>query len=185
MMAKRFRGKKQKPGGGEKPGKRPSGELRSIGLRRIEGGEGFELVYPRCVTQREADMEEVRLMLDAGEFDVARDELRWLLDGCQPLLEAHKLLGEIAMTENDMALARGHFGYAWQLGTAALPKDGMVRLPYDRPANQPLLESGKGLAWALMQAGEKDLAAEVVGQILRFDPADPLKVREAFPGLTV
>jgi hypothetical protein len=147
----------------------------------VPGENTFELVYPRCVRQRADDLEEVHAMLKAGEIDVAVDELRWLLDGCQPLLEAHKLLGEIAMADNDLELARAHFGMAWSLGTAMLPKGQRTHLPYSRPTNRPLLEAGKGLAWCLKQLDHPQMSAEIVVQLRDLDPADPLKLAEAFP----
>ena len=55
-------------------------------------------------------------MIEAGETEVARDELQWLLGGCTDLIDAHKTLGEIALVEHDLPLARGHFGYAYQIG---------------------------------------------------------------------
>ena len=120
-------------------------------------------------------------MLAAGEIDVAQDELRWLLEGCRAFIEAHKLLGEIAMADGDLPLARGHFGRAYELGLEALPPDRPRRLPYDRPANRAFLEAAKGLAWCLEQLSEKEAARQVIDRLLAFDPSDPLKVRNAGP----
>jgi hypothetical protein len=47
-------------------------------------------------------------------------------------------------------------------------------LPYRQPANQPLLAAAKGLALTLRELGQTDQAAEVVRQLLAFDPTDPL-----------
>ncbi len=66
----------------------------------------FEFVHPRCATQREDDVREAQAMVAAGEMEVARDELRWLLQGCSDNLSIHVLLGEIAVAEADFALAR-------------------------------------------------------------------------------
>ncbi|MHB1033626.1 MAG: hypothetical protein ACYC35_16505 [Pirellulales bacterium] len=159
-------GKKRKPSPAESP----------IGLRRVEKN-AFELVHPRDVHDRKEDLDEVHAMLEAGEIDVAIDELRWLLSGCGHLLEAHRLLGEIALAENDLELARGHFGRAFNLGLDAMPKGGLAgTLPYRRPANQAFLEAGKGLAYCLSQLGRPAEAAELVRQLLAFDPSDPLAV---------
>ena len=54
--------------------------------------------------------------------DVAVDELRWLVGVCSEFVEAHALLGELALAEGDAALARGHFGFAVQLGLKALQR---------------------------------------------------------------
>jgi tetratricopeptide (TPR) repeat protein len=148
----------------------------------VKGEDVFEFVHPQCARERAEDMEEVRAMLDAGEIDVAVDELRWLLQGCSPLVEAHKLLGEIALAAGDLQLARGHFGYGYELGLKALPKAGLpAPLPYARPSNQAFFEAGKGLAWCLDQSGDSDLAAEVVEQLRKLDPTDPLGVGKMLP----
>jgi hypothetical protein len=123
-------------------------------------------------------MEEVEAMLAAGENEVARDELRWLLDGCSDFIAAHRLLGELALEENDVRLARGHFGYGYEIGLRAMPSKGLPGpLPYDLPANQAFLESAKGLAWCLRQLGEARLADQVTAKLLALDPSDPLGVR--------
>ncbi len=117
-------------------------------------------------------------MLEAGEADVARDECRWLLQGCSDCLEAHRMLGEIALCENDLPLARGHFGYAFRLGANALKQAGNKGpLPYRLPANQAFFTSGKALAWCLKQLGKPDMAAGVVELLLGCDPSDPLGVK--------
>ena len=85
------------------------------------------LVHPRCARDRADDLEEVREMIEAGELDVAIDELRWLVGGCSEFIEAHGLLGELALaTDEDVALARGHFGVAVQLGLKALERAARV-----------------------------------------------------------
>ena len=144
----------------------------------MKGEDAWELVHPRCARDREDDLEEVRKMIDAGEVEIATDECRWLLSGCSDCVEAHRILGEIALGENDLPLARGHFGYAFQLGTKALNQAGSKGpLPYRIPANQGFLEAGKGLAWCLKQLDKREMAAEVVEQMLKCDPSDPLGVK--------
>lgn len=138
------------------------------------GGNEWKLVHPRCVREREDDMAEVRRMLDEGEVDVAIDELRWLLEDCGELIEAHRLLGEIALADGDLELARGHFGYAVQLGRAATGPALAGTLPGHLPENAALHESAKGLAWCLHEMGRDKLALEVVEEALAWDPQDPL-----------
>lgn len=122
-------------------------------------------------------------MLEAGETDVAVDELRWLLRGCDRLLEAHKLLGDIALAENDVELARVHFGYAYQLGLAALKSapDG-ARLPYEAEPNRPFHEAGKGLVVCLLAKGQRGLAEQVVRRLVALDSSDPLAVARLVAG---
>jgi len=141
-------------------------------------GEEFELQHPPCARARADDIEEVREMLAAGESDVAVDELRWLLSGCKAFVEGHQLLGEVALEQADYELARGHFGTAFELGRAALGPEFSGRLPADRPANRSFYLSGKGLAWAFKQQGQPHMASQIVEQMLRWDPADPLHLRD-------
>jgi len=50
-------------------------------------------------------------------------------------------------------------------------------LMYSQPANRPLFEAGRGLAWTLEKLGKRDMAEEVVDTVLKLDPSDPLKLR--------
>jgi tetratricopeptide (TPR) repeat protein len=152
---------------------------------RPHGTQGqWQLVHPRCAEERQEDLEEVQQMLDAGELDIAIDELRWLLEGCSDLVRAHQLLGEIALTEGDLPLARGHFGYAFDICRSALPPNGLPGpLPYQLPENQALHESAKGLALCLEQLGNRDLARNVLREMLRWDPSDPLAAAAMLAGL--
>lgn len=149
-----------------------------MSLRRVHGGDVWELVHPPCAEERADDLAEVEQMLDAGETDIAREELRWLLEGCRDLLTAHRLLGEIALAEGDWKLARAHFGYAYQLGVDALPPEGLAgRLAYSLPANRPFFQAAKGLAWCFRQLELADKAREVIERLLSLDSSDPLNVR--------
>ncbi len=169
---------------GSSDGKRPKRAGRRcvsarITVREIPGEQAFELVYPRSVERRADDLEEVYTMLRAGEVELAAEELRWLVQGCRVLLEAFKLLGEIALADGDVRLARAYFGRAYELGVAALPADGLPGpLPYDRPANRPFFEAGKGLACCLHQQGHTALARQVVEKLLLLDPSDPMTLRD-------
>jgi hypothetical protein len=148
-----------------------------VRLRRA-GEEGWELVHPRCARDRADDIEEVQAMIAGGEIEIARDEVRWLLQGCHDFIEAHKLLGELAYAEHDVPLARGHFGYAFRIGQQAVAAAGNSRpVPYRLPGNQAFHESGKALALCLIQLDKRDLAAEVLTDLISYDPTDPLGVR--------
>lgn len=115
-------------------------------------------------------------MIAAGEHDVARDELRWLLEGCSDFLEAHVLLGQLAWEEGRVDLARGHFGYAHSIGRRALGRRFRGRLPYEREANRPLLDAGVGLARCLAKLGRSHDAHDLLSEVLSWDARDPLGV---------
>lgn len=151
--------------------------MSGIRIRR-SGAKAYELVFPPSARERAEDMEEVHSMLAAGEIEIAVDELRWLVDGCRELLEAHKLLGEIALSQRDLELARAHFGYAFQLGIDALPgQDPDGPLPYVIPANQAFHEAGRGLVEVLLGLGETETARRAAERLLALDPTDPLGVQ--------
>src|SRR5438045_6408430 len=110
------------------PSRSPSG----LGVRRSTDGQSWVFVHPRCVRDRAEDLQEVQLMIDAGETDVALDELRWLLSGCSEFIAAHVLLGDLARDHPDLPLARAHYGAGYQLGLQALRR---AQMP------QPVLSS--------------------------------------------
>ncbi|MFP6666516.1 MAG: hypothetical protein VB876_04340 [Pirellulales bacterium] len=150
-----------------------------IGVRQVPDGDAWELVCPRCARDRAEDINEVEAMLEAGEDEIAKDELRWLLSGCPDFIDAHRLLGEIALGEGDIPLARGHFGHAFRAGAQAVKKARNPQpLPYAREANRAFHQCGKGLLHCLKQLGKKKLAKQVAAQLLACDPSDPLGIAE-------
>jgi len=159
--------------------RRPPSNKTAIDVSRIAGGHGWMLVHPPCVRERSEDLEEVRKMLAAEEHDAARDELRWLLEGCSELIEAHFLLGKLAVeVDGDIPLGRGHFGIGYQLGVRARQRRGEpLPMPALHPANRFFFDAGRGLAWCLNELGKGEMAAEVVAYLLGCDPADPLRLR--------
>jgi hypothetical protein len=105
------------------------------------------------------DYEEGLEIWKAGEAEEARDALRYALQGCGDNLWVHVALGRIALeTAKDPALARGHFGYAYELARKAISADFAGKLPRDRAANRPLYDAIDGLI-ACHEA--LDAAAEV------------------------
>ncbi len=117
-------------------------------------------------------------MVEAGETEIAHDELVWLLSECPDFLEAHVQLGLIALEEDDAKLARGHFGRAYELAIRALDAVGSPRpLPYELDGNKPFFQAAKGLVHSLMEIGRKQAAAEVCQRIAPLDPADPLGIQ--------
>ena len=117
-------------------------------------------------------------MIAAGEMEIAQDELRWLLSDCHDFIAAHKMLGDVALAAGDFRLARGHFGYAYQLGMQAIDRCGKVDLlPSDRLSNQPFFAAGHGAVRCLLKLGKRGLAKEIAERLLKLDPRDLLHVQ--------
>jgi hypothetical protein len=134
--------------------------------------------HPHCARDQVEDLEEVRLMIDSGELDVALDELRWLLSDCAENIGSHVLLGELAAEMGDFPLARGHYGAGYQLGLQTLRRAKMPKpLLYAQPANQTFFEAGRGLIGSLEKLGKSAMANEVVLTLTELDPSDPLQLR--------
>lgn len=184
--------RRRKPRPAETPGRSSSPRAGGVQVRRVVGEDAWELVEPRAALDRQDDLNEVVEMIAAGESEVAIDELRWLLEDCHELLAAHRLLGELHLADNDLELARAHFGYAYQIGLAAVtaaarpdrPRLSAAEqgetislpgpLPYARSANQAFFEAAKGLAYCLAELKLLAPAAEVCRQMTALDPQDPL-----------
>jgi hypothetical protein len=112
------------------------------------------LVHPACVRETELDYEEGMELWKAGDPEGARDALRYALGACRDNLWIHTALGRIALEEfRDPTLARGHFGYAVELGQRALPPHISAVLPADRPNNRPFYEALDGLIRSLEALG--------------------------------
>ena len=153
-------------------------EKLTLARRETPVGPAWEFVHPRCARRRRTDMEEVEAMLEAGEADVARDELVWLLSECPDFLDAHVHLGLLALEDGDPKLARGHFGRGYELCLRALDAAGAPRpVPYDLPGNKPFYEAAKGLVHCLLDMGRRPVAADVCRRIAPLDPADPLAIQ--------
>jgi hypothetical protein len=145
-----------RPRGRGRGGPRPGGRARAGGSLRLAriGGRDFELVHPPCVRETELDYEEGIEIWKAGDPEGARDALRYALAACRDNLWIHEALGRIALEEfRDPSLARGHFGYAVELGKRALTPQFAGRLPADRPANRPFYDALEGLIRSLDALG--------------------------------
>ncbi len=131
--------------GGWDAGSSATRKTGGLGLRHL-GGDHFELVHPPCVEELRPDFEEGIEIWKAGEAEEARDALRFALQGCRDNLWVHAALGRIALqSSNDPTLAKGHFGYAFELARKALPPDFAGKLPRDRAANRPFYDAIDGL----------------------------------------
>jgi hypothetical protein len=129
-----------------KPQRRREQPSSGLGVRRATDGRSWVFVHPRCARDRAEDLEEVELMIESGEMDIALDELRWLLSDCPEFVAAHVLLGEIAREIGDLPLARGHYGAGYQLGLQTLRRAKWPKpVLYSQLANQPFFLAGQGL----------------------------------------
>jgi hypothetical protein len=177
-LAKRSKRRTSKP----QPSSPPPRQTTAVTVRRRSDAT-WELVHPRCAIEREADLREAAAMIAAGEHEIARDELRWLLEECSDNIAAHELLGEVALAEENIPLARGHFGYAYQLGMKAIRAAGSpAPFSFEQPANQAFFSAGKGLTHCLLTLDKRDVATEVVKFLVQCDPRDPLHLRPLLNG---
>jgi hypothetical protein len=126
-------------------------------------------------------------MVESGELEVAIDELRWLVGGCSEFIEAHTLLGELALAvDNDYPLARGHFGFAVTLGLKTLKRQKVKGpLPCSQPPNRSFYEAGYGLVGCLMKLGMVEKAEQLVEDLVALDRSDPLQLRAHLDELRV
>jgi hypothetical protein len=170
-------GKRSQPAASPAPSTEQAISGGPVKVRQQPDGN-YVLVHPRCVSEREMDLEDVEAMLDSGEVDVARDELRYLLNGCTDHLQIHFMLGELALAENDVALARGHYGYAFQIGEKALGKANCPGpVPADLPANELWHHAGKQLAWCLKLLDKPELMRTVIETLVKYDARDLLQLQ--------
>jgi hypothetical protein len=147
-------------------------------VRRADDGRSWVFAHPRCARDRAEDLDEVREMIEAGEMEIAVDELRWLLSGCAEFIAAHVLLGDLAREAGDLNLARGHYGAGYQLGLQTLRRAKMPKpVLFSQAANRSFFEAGRGLVKSLEKLGKKEMAEEVVATLTEFDPSDPLHLR--------
>lgn len=111
-------------------------------------------------------------MMDSGEFEIARDELLWLLESCHDFIEAHQLLGRLALEiDRDIELAQAHFGCGYELGLQALRCAGMPSpVSSKEPANRAFFEAGRGLARCLHQVGQTNKARQICDFLIDRDP---------------
>jgi len=157
--------------------KRSQGRSRnSLSLERARSGNAWVFVHPRMVRECTEDLDEVQEMIEAGETQIAAEELHWLLQMCPEMLPAHFFLGKIAVeVDNDLPLGRGHFGAGYQLGLQAWRRARKpTPLPALHPANRVFFDCGRGLSWCLHHLQKTPLAVEVVQQLRQLDASDPL-----------
>jgi Tetratricopeptide repeat len=142
-----------------------------LALRRVDG-KRFSLQAPPCARERSEDLDEVHKMISAGETEIARDELLYLVADCRGFLDAHNLLGEMAVEEGDLSLAQGHFGFAYEIGLGSLPEGFQGILPAHKDYNKAFFLAGRGLARCLIARGKPQEGREVLNALARFDPRE-------------
>jgi hypothetical protein len=140
-------------------------------LKRLDGNR-YAFQPPYCALDRKEDVDEVHQMIGGGEGEIARDELLYLVSDCRAFLDAHNLLGELALEENDIPLAQGHFGFAYEIGIGSLPPGFRGILPSNRDYNRAFFLAGRGLARCLISRGQREKGREVLSQLLRLDPRE-------------
>lgn len=178
------RGKKRKAGKRRGGGGNSSNRKTALGARWLDELQSWEIVHPRCARDRAEDIEEAEAMIEAGESDVAIDELRWLLTDCSDFIDAHRLLGEMAVEDEDWPLARGHLGYCYDIANAALANAGAKGpLPHEREANRGLLSATFLFAGVLCRMEKEKTAKAVLRQLLEWDPGDALGAADALAEL--
>ncbi len=142
-----------------------SGGLR---LRRMESGE-FELDHPPCIYELEPDYEEGMELWKAGEPEEARDSLRFALQGCGDNMYVHVALGGLALEiDRDANLARGHFGYAFELAERTLPRGFAGTISRNAPPNRPLYEAVEGLIQCYRSLGQPAEAERLESEARRW-----------------
>lgn len=144
---------------------------------RMVAGQGWEVLQPRCAMERAEDLAEVTPMLEQQEYDIAQDELLWLLQGCANCLDAHRLLGELAIQAGNFEVGRGHFGRVLLVVERALD-DARTGgpLPYSLSGNRVVHECGQGLLYCLGQLRKTGWIRKTKKLLQRWDPTDPLGI---------
>ena len=117
-------------------------------------------------------MAEVLEIRAGGEFEIARDELLYLVADCRGFLEAYIQLAELALEDEDISLAKGHFAFAYENGLDRLPLNFRGQLPCQEGYNPHFYAAGRGLARCLIARKEIQAAREVLQQLLKFDPTE-------------
>ena len=163
-MSDQGRDEQRPPRRPPRPGGPPSSPKRKGGGLNLKhlGGNDFELVHPRCVREMELDYAEGMEIWKEGDPESARDAFRFALQGCGDNIWVHVALGRLALEEfRDPSLARGHFGYAFELAERALPPDFTGRMPRHRDFNRPYYEAIDGLASCYEALDRRDEAAKL------------------------
>lgn len=178
------------PGGGKPPRRKPAPARRppqpkaaggkpkiarlpeELTLRRI-GANDYAFFAPNAALERAEDIDEVHKMMAGDEGEIARDELLYLVSDCRPFLEAHNLLAELALEEGDIKLARGHFGFAYEVALELMPANFRGRLPAKKEYNPEFFRAARGVARCLIALGDREEGTNILKRLSEFDPKEP------------
>ena len=150
-------------------GRRRAGR-RAAASRSRRGGSGSSgstaassrSTIPSASTRWSSTTQEGIELRREGDPEGARDALRYALQGCGDNMWVHVALGLIALEDfNDPGLARGHFGYAFELAERAIPPDFSGVLPREHTANRPLYDAIDGLIRCHEALGQPALVEEL------------------------
>lgn len=76
-------------------------------------------------------------------------------------------------------MAVRHFEVGYRIGAWSLGQELDRFLPYQLTGNRPFLWTMHGYGFCLWKLGRLEEAERILGQLLRFDPSDPLAARTA------
>ena len=116
-----------------------------IRLRQVPGKQQWELVHPRSVRDRAEDLEEVRSMIDARRGGDRHRGAPLALGWLHRFYRGSQDPRRVGPDGGRLQACPAHFGYAWDIGIAALPDRGLSGpLAYERPAESAVFRSGQG-----------------------------------------
>lgn len=134
--------------------------------------DGLVLQEPFCAMERREDLEEVDTMIAGEEYEIARDELLYLVADCRAFFAAHNLLGELALLDENIGVARGHFGFVIETVSRGLPPRYTGRIPARRGYNRHIFQAGKQLARCLVALDDLKAAGDVLKQLVAWDSSE-------------
>lgn len=144
----------------------------ALSLKRLSQST-WAFVPPDCALERQMDLEDAQEMRARHEDEIARDELLYIVADCHGFMTAHNELGELALAQEDVKLARGHYGYSYENALKSLPPGFSGRLPHAEGYNGPFFEAGRGLARCLVALGRVEEGEKVLKKLAQFDPEEP------------
>ncbi len=117
-------------------------------------------------------LDEAAQLAEFGDLTSARVQLLAALDEDLRRLDAHRLLGDLALDAGRAEDALAHYAVGASIGDlcVAEPLDGV--LPWEEPANRPYLACLRGCARALHRLGRERDGQAPLRRLLALDPDD-------------